>query len=169
MKLSGQKSSDRYESSGFGLVETIVGAAIMGLVLISLGEIGRFTLRVVDEASLKLRAAFLAEEGVEAVRAIRDTGWSANIAPLPLGQDYYLRFSGGIWILDPMSQPKVDNIFDRRVVFGEVKRNASDDIVSAGGVSDPDAKKVTVRVSWATRGGTASTTMATYLTNLFAN
>lgn len=154
---------------GFGLVEIVVGVAIMSAVLLSLSQIGQFVFRVVDESNYKLRGAFLAEEGIEAVRTIRDTSWSANIAPLAPGADYYPRFSGGIWVLDPAPQPKVDGTFDRRIIFQPVNRDASDNIVSSGGILDPGTKKMTVNVAWNNRGRTNTASVSTYITDLFKN
>lgn len=169
MKNFWSKSKLKNNSRGFGLIEVIIGVAIMSAVLLSLSQIGQFVFRVVDESNYKLRGAFLAEEGIEAVRAIRDSGWSANIAPLALGTDYYLRFSGGDWVLDAVPQPKVDGTFDRRIIFRAVNRDASDNIVSAGGVLDPDTKKVTVNITWNNRGRESTAAVSTYITNLFKN
>lgn len=139
------------------------------MVLLALGQIGQFTFRVVDESNLKLRAAFLAEEGLEAVRILRDTSFTANIAPLNLAQDYYLTFTAGAWQLGATPAPLVDNIFDRRVVLSAVYRDSSDAITTTGGTLDPNTKKITVQVSWSHRGRQATNAISTYLTNLFSN
>lgn len=159
----------KQKSSGFGLIETVVGAAIISVVLFGLAEVGQFAFRTADESNLRLRAAFLAEEGIEAVKTMRDAGWAANIAPLNLNQDYYLQFLGNAWRLDALPQPLVDGLFDRRVVFREVERNASDDIVAGGGAADSSSRKVTVTVTANIRGRTISASIATYLTDLFDN
>lgn len=154
---------------GFGLVETIVGAAIISLVLFALVGIGQFAFRVVDESNLRLRAAFLAEEGMEVARTLRDTSWSANISPLALGTDYYPVFSGGVWQLSSAAVAPIDGVFDRRVVFSAVYRDSSDAITTTGGTLDPNTKKVRVTVSWSNRGRSASVGFSTYFTNLFSN
>ncbi len=151
------------------MVETVIGAAVISLVLFSLAQVAQFSFRTVAGANFKLRSAFLAEEGIEAVRIIRDLGWAANIAPLASNSNYYLQFAGGVWTLTALSQPKVDGIFDRRVVFSAVNRDASDNIVSSGGVLDPDTKKVTVDVAYNNRGRVATTTVSIYITNFFNN
>ena len=156
-------------NEGFGLIETLIGAAIISIILFSLSQIAQFALKTVDGANLKLRSAYLAEEGVEAVRVIRDTGWTEKISSLNLNKDYYPKFSSGTWTLDAIPQPLIDGTFDRRVVFSSVHRGAGDDIVPSGGVLDPNAKKVKVSVSWSNRGRMASTIISTYITNLFSN
>lgn len=154
---------------GFGLVETVVGAAILVVLLLGLVQVGQFTFRLVDESSLRLRAAFLVEEGIEAVRVLRDTSWSASIAPLALDTDRYLSFSGGAFSLGATPPAPVDGTFDRRVRFFAVNRDGSDNIVESGGTLDPNTRRVTVTVSWQNRGRTGTTTISTYFTNLFNN
>lgn len=154
---------------GFGLIETVVGAAIVSVVLFGLAEVGQFTFRLTDEANFKIRASYLAEEGLEAARTMRDGGWSENIAPRALDTDYFFNFAGGQWQMGLAPVPPVDNVFGRRIRFSAVYRGAEDDIVSSGGALDPNAKKVTVDAWWSNRGRAATTTISTYLTNLFNN
>lgn len=157
---------------GFGLIETVVGAAILSTVLLGLAQVGQLTFRLVSASNFRLRAAFLAEEGLEAARILRDSGWAANIGPKTPCTDYYLSFSSGAWQLTASPVPLVGSLFDRRVRFEAVTRNASQDIsgtsCSASG-SDPDTRKVTATVQWMNRGQTSSITVSTYLTNLFNN
>ncbi len=158
-----------HQNPGFGLVETVVGAAILIVLMLGLAQVGQFAFRLVDESSLRIRAAFLVEEGIEVVRILRDTSFTSNIAPLALDTDHYLSFSGGTFLLGTAPVAPVDGIFDRRVRFSAVNRDTADDIVASGGTLDPNTKRVTVTVSWQNRGRTASTTISTYLTNLFSN
>ena len=168
-----EKSHATPERGGFGLVEIVVGAGIIGLVLFSLAEVSRFVFRAVDESNLKTRSIFLAEEGMEAVRYLRDAGWAADIAPLVLDADYYLTFSGGGWQLVSSATPLIDGVFERKIRFSSVYRSSVNDKIvaagSGGAVLDPSAKKVEVKVSWTNRGRENVTTLPTYLTNLFNN
>ena len=154
---------------GFGLIETVVGAAIIGVVLFSAAQIGQFVFRLVDESNFRLRAAFLAEEGIEVMRILRDTSWATNVAPLALSTDYYMTWSGGAWQVGTTPSPFVDGTFDRRLRVEAVSRDSTDAITTSGGTLDPNTKKVTIAVGWSNRGRWATTTLATYLTNLFSN
>lgn len=156
-------------NGGFGLIETVVGTAILLVVLLGLVQAGQYAFRLVSDANMKIRASFLAEEGIEAMRLLRDAGWSANIAPVANGIDYYPAFSGGAWQISQTPASLVDGIFDRRVLFSAVYRDANDVIAASGGALDPDTKKVTVSVNWTNRGRGATTTISTYFTNLFNN
>ncbi len=156
---------------GFGLVETVIGAAIISIILIGLAEVGRFTFRLVDASNFKIRASFLTEEGIEAVRGLRDAGFTAYITPILLDTDYYLSFSSGSWNLATIPSPLVDSAFSRTVRFSAVCRDASDAIANCGTppVTDLNTKKVTVAVGWVDRGKAGTTTIETYITNFHAN
>ncbi len=154
---------------GFGLIEAVVGTALITMFLFGIAEVGKIASRVIDGASLRLQAAFILEEGVEAVKGRRDSGWAANIALLTLDSDYWLAFSAGQWTLALTPQPFIDQRFDRRVRISAARRNSSDDIVDSGGTIDSDTKKITVSVAWSDRGATTTAAISTYITNLFNN
>lgn len=169
MTQSLQRMNCSRTRTGFGLVETVIGVAIIGAVLFGISEVGRYTFRLVDDSNLKLRAVFLTEEGIEAVKTLRDTSWATKIAPLANGTNYYLTFSGAAWQLGASPVANVDTIFTRIVTFAAVYRDSSDNIVSSGGTVDANSRKVTVDVGWTDRGRSATTTIATYITNLSSN
>ena len=116
----------------------------------------------------KAKAVFLAEEGMEAVRFIRDGGWTSNINALTPGTTYYLEFDGLIW-KSTITPEVVDGVFSRSFVLDDAYRlTAGSDLVpSTSGSSkaiDPETIQVTVEVSW---GENSVIEMTTYLTNLF--
>lgn len=158
-----------FSGTGFGLIEVVVGVSIIAVFLFVVAEVGRFSFRLVDSSGARLQAAFLLEEGIETVRGLRDAGWDVNIEPLLLDTDYWLRFSSEVWLTTSSPQDLIDSRFDRRVKVFAVGRNSNDDIVDSGGTTDLDTKKVTVSVSWSDRGATTTSTVSTYITNLFNN
>jgi hypothetical protein len=161
------RAQKHHKRFGFGLVEIIVGAAIFTTSIIGLTLIARFTLESSRTYLHSVQAGLLLEEGIEAVKIIRDTGWSANIATQPLATDLYLILSGGTWDLTAAPQPQIDGIFDRTIQINEVRRDSgTDDIVSSGGTIDSDTLSVTIYVSWQDRTAHSETVTA-YITNLF--
>ncbi|MBI2639427.1 MAG: hypothetical protein HYW90_00845 [Candidatus Sungbacteria bacterium] len=154
---------------GFGLIEVVVGAALVTLFLFGIAEVGKLGSRLVDDAGERLQAAFIIEEGIDAVRGIRDSGWSNGILPLVADTDYWLFFEGTRWTHSTSSRPFIDGKFDRRLQLSQVQRDASDDIVLNGGTNDPNTRKVAVSVSWQERGATTTMSVSTYITNLFNN
>ena len=161
-------------NKGFGLIEIVVSTALIASSLFALAAIARTALRASGEGLSATKGSYLAEEALEAVRSIRDDGWTANISPLVLGETYYPEFSSSKWELFTTSPGLIDGAFERNVVFEEVFRRTSDDnIVPADSPDDKeldeDTLKITASVSWPRAGSdaTSSVELINYLTNLF--
>lgn len=164
-----QQQSTRRGTPGFGLIEVIVASAIFLVLLLGAAVAGRIAVATVRESNIRLRAAFLAEEGIEAVRSIRDRGWTTHIQPAMNDTIYYLTFDASAWQLTTTSPLLVDGIFERRVLFSAVQRDGTDDIVASGGVVDQQSRAVSVQVIWQNPRGSASTSIDTYFTNLWGD
>lgn len=154
----------RKKQSGFLLLEVVVASSVVGLVLVLiLGSIQN-SVRVSERSLQVTRAAFLLEEGAEAIKTIRDRGWS-NISSLNTNTTYYLSWNGTDWSL--VTIPNVFDSFTRSVSIESVNRDStSDDIVLSGGVIDSGTKKFTITVSWSGQTGTVSESLPFYITDL---
>jgi prepilin-type N-terminal cleavage/methylation domain-containing protein len=151
---------------GFTLVEVLIASAIiLGAVLALLGVYSLY-LRVALSNSEAVKAAYLAEESLEAVRFWRDVSWNNKIAPIAKDTAYGLSFAGGVWAT---TTDLTLGAFERSIMISPVYRDASSDIVSSGGTLDTDTVLVTSSVSWWKGGATTTKTVATYLTNLYGN
>jgi type II secretory pathway pseudopilin PulG len=152
------------KSGGFGLLESVVGAAILTVIFV--GGLTAFgnSLRLGREAVRLTKASFLLQEGAEVLRLWRDAGWN-NIAGLNADTVYYFNFNGSSWATTT-SASLIDGVFEREFRAADVYRDEADDIVPSGTL-DPDTRQFEVSVSW--RSGNATTTRALklYLTNLF--
>src|SRR3989344_140757 len=84
-------------SRGFSMVEAVIAIAIAGSFIVVLAAVNTIYIKISLSQSYKIQAAFLAEEGLEAMRFGRDENWAANILPLSNGVDYYLAFTGTSW------------------------------------------------------------------------
>jgi len=151
---------------GMSLVEVVVAAALC--VSTVLGIVGAFVfaVREAHENTSRVQAAYLLEEGIEAVRVTRDIGWATHIASKSAGTQYYLAFDGSTW--EATSTATTTGNFTRTVVFDTVYRDAGDNIAPSGSI-DANTRKVTVYVSWPRGAGTSTRTLTTYFTNMFAN
>lgn len=149
---------------GFGVVEIIVGASVISIALFGLVSTFQNSLRISRETGRIIEARFLTEEGLEAMRIMRDGGWS-NVGNMATSTPLYLIFSGGTWATTT-TQTFINRTFLRSVIVEDVRRNGTDDIASIGSI-DPDVKKVTVSVAWFGRGATTTESAATYLVNIF--
>lgn len=154
---------------GMSLVEVVIGATIVLVGFLSLVGVYNVYLRNGFQNINKVQAALLAEEGIEALRLIRSTSWTGQIAPLSVGSPYYFLWNGSGWV-SSTSNIFIDGIYERKFVVSSVSRDASGKIVTSGGANDSGTKKMTVTVSWRTpKGATTSLSIATYLTNIFSN
>ncbi len=163
----------RKPNSGFGIIEVVIGAAIVSLALSAVIVKFAFYVRSGASNNSRTKAIALAEEGLEVARALRNQGYSTNIASLTAGSTYRLAFSGSAW-QTTTTNTFIDGRFDRTVVFDSVYRRpaAPDNFGSSSPAPkaiDANARKATVTVSWLEKNATTSISVATYLTNLYAN
>lgn len=152
--------------SGFSLIEVVIGVAIISLSLFglitALLAISNLEIRNLRQT----QSAYLLEEGLEAMRFLRNNDWD-NIASLETGENYWLTFENGAWVVS-QSEGLINNLFDRRIIVAEVYRD-NDFKLAETGTLDSETKKVTLTISWSHRGVTTTRTMTTYLTNIFSS
>jgi Tfp pilus assembly protein PilV len=162
-----QRPSTKYRE-GIALVEVIIAASIILIFVSSLVTAFNLYLRMATSHANKISAALLSEEGIEAVKILRDISWDENIFALTPDADYYLYFDGTTW-LPTTTAVYIDGVYERTFKLSEVYRDSSSDIVSFGGSVDPDTRLVLVSVSWSERNATTTKSISTYITNLFKN
>ena len=153
---------------GFGLVEIIIAVSIVSLTLAAFLQVGVISVKLLRNEKENLEATLLAEEALEAVRAIRDESWILNIDPLTNATTYYPVLQGGKWVLSVSSPGLINNRYQRYVLFDAVSRTSVDpgkDQISTAvsGVYDDSAntRKVTSQVLW----GTKQKELVSYITN----
>lgn len=151
---------------GFGLVEAVIAISIVASFIVILASVNTIYLKISYGQSSKIQAAFLAEEGIEAMRFARDVSWSTNISPLSNGLNYYLAFTGSSW--QATTTPIYIGAFDRRIRFESVYRDSGDNIASSGTL-DPNTRLIISTVSWPDHGATSTKAVSAYITNLFSN
>ncbi len=153
--------------SGFGMIEMIVGAAVLSTVLLGISTFFQATLKVSNTTKAAIQGDYLLEEGIEAVKLLRDTNYTNNLKTLATGTDHYLLWTGTAWATTT-TNTLIDGKFERKFTVANVNRDSTDDIASVG-TYDPDTKLVTVLVSWSANGATTTRSIATYIINLFEN
>lgn len=133
----------RYKESGFSSVEALLAVLLFGLLVIPLTGAFIYGRSANAGAGNHTRAAFLANEGIEAVRNIRDAAYT------DLGDGTYgLVRSGGTWTLSGTSD--TSGIYSRQV-----------DVSTQGS----NRKQITSTVSWTLAGRTSQSVMTTLLSN----
>ena len=163
-------------NSGFGLIEILIASAVILVAMTTLSSVVLSAFRITDEGVEKIQAEFLAGEGLEVVRLLRDKGWEANIEPLSSGTVYYPVWNVSTidWTLDASDPGLIDGTFTRVVIFEDVYRRLSDDDIvpeedAATKALDSGTKKVTSRVSWKGRASSPEVRLEMYITNFFDN
>lgn len=158
----------RNRNRGFGMLEILVGTAIVSLTLIGLVTTFNLYLRAGFANTPKVKAVYLLEEGIEVVRFLRDNGWTSDIANLTTGTQYYFEFTGSIW-KSTTTPETIDGIYSRTFRLDDVyRRTSNSDIVASTSPDvktiDSQAREAIVRVSW---GDGNVVEITTILTNLF--
>ncbi|MBI5018874.1 hypothetical protein HZB58_01210 [Candidatus Gottesmanbacteria bacterium] len=95
----------------------------------------------------RTRATTLLVEAQEALRSIRETGWS-QFALYANNTVYHPAVVNARWTLANGTET-IDR-FTRVIEFSPVQRDISGNIVSSGGITDPSTRRATIRVSWTT-------------------
>lgn len=152
-------------NKGFGVMEIIVGVAVISISFFALMRLAATSVDVLETNTKNIKAAFLLEEGAEVVKILRDNSWTNNIANLNVSADYFLDFDGTTWKATT-TNIKIDNFYERKFVLENVYRNGSD-VISELGVLDPNTKKVTVYVSWQGIKGLITKSISLYIANIF--
>ncbi len=157
--------------SGMGLIEVIIASAIILSALVSImavyNSMASLSLRNTDS----IQAAFLAEEGTEIVRILRDKAWS-NIGSTTNYAIYSFAWNNAssTWV---STTTKIStDIYERTVIYTPVYRDASFNITvstTSPAVLDLNSKKVSITVAWPTANGTSTKTIESYIFNTFAN
>lgn len=149
---------------GISVVEILVVISIVGIAIFSLYELVVLSRASSSNQMRRLQAIAYAQEGIEAVRNMRDRSWDDNIASLNAGTPYYLTLSGSAWTLTTTNPGAIENLFTRTVVLSQVNRDSNGNIVSSG-TDDPDTRHVDVTITWAERGNNRNVEIETYITN----
>ncbi len=153
-------SSDQF---GFTIIEIIIALAVVLTACVGLLQLASLQTKAAALAAQETRAYFLASEGIEAIRIVRDEGW-ANIGNLQKETLYYPVIQSGTWALSS-SNPGVINGYTRSVVFHQVLRDGNGNITSSGS-SDANSILAQAQVSFTPQGGgTQTISLQTYLTN----
>lgn len=153
----------RRDCSGQSLVELLLAIAFAGIILPVLIVSFVSSREGKPQQQQRIQAVTLLKEAEEAVRSIREQGWTA----FPTDGTYHPVATASAWSLSPGME--VANGYTRFVVISSVSRDASSGaIVDSGGIVDASTKKAVANVSWS--GPVGSSVSATiYLTRYLGN
>ena len=136
-------------TKGISLIEVLVGVAVLSMVLGSVVLTLTVFFSSAGRTLADTRATYLAEEGIEAMRFIRDEDWN-EIVSLATSTTYYFDIS--TTTLATTTVPEViEGIYSRSFVLDNTERDGNDDLVESGGTDEAGGRFVTVTVSWGSR------------------
>lgn len=162
-----QNDSAPHAIKGFGLIEIILVVAVGAGVFLSIEQYLSLSLKATAQNISRVEAMYLAESSLEQARAIRDANW-ASISGLTPGANYYFAADASSpqkWAAQ--SGTKSIGKYTVWITTSQVRRDASDNIVSSGGTIDANTLKITSNVSWTENGAAKQVTLSAYLTNLY--
>lgn len=146
-------------------IEILVAVSIISVSILAAMAVSQKSIQVSRHAFHFTQAAFLLEEGAEAMRIVRDNSWT-GISSLNAGTDYYLVFSDGTWALS--GTPNALGVFTRKINVENVSRDDITKDISGVGTGDSGTKLIIITVSWPEGGETISKTLQYYLMDVFS-
>ncbi len=162
---------------GFSAAELIIAIFVLTIVSTSFYEIAVLSLKISKENKNEMKAAYLAEEGIEAVRNIRDqVAWidaddgktGIGEFDIDLNDTYYPIISGNSWELTSIDPGPINNRFNRKVVFKKLSRDPDtgdiEDVYNSVN-DDENSRKIITIVTWQENGKDKDVTLISYLTN----
>jgi hypothetical protein len=156
--------------SGMGIIEVVVVIAIVTTAFATIAHAGLFFLRGGLFASEDAQALFLLEEGAEALRFLRDEGYTTNILPLVDAGVLYLEPTSTGWDVTFSDSP-IFGQFTRTVELTSVYRRDSDGTIvpstSADSKTlDTGTVRTTIAIEW---NGVWRKELVSYLANIYEN
>ena len=156
-QVSGARSQ-----SGQSILEVIIALTIFALIAAALASLAVGGLVALEQGGEQTQAEALAQEGIEAIRSIRDGAWNENVYTTSS-----VAISGGEWVFSGEGTTETIGQFTRTISFKDVCRDASDDIATCpAAYTDVHSQKATVTISWETRPGVTNIVQRiSYVTN----
>src|SRR3989344_1402951 len=99
---------------GMALIEIVIVAAILTLAILAMITTYTTYVQFAFSNQKNVEAAYLLEEGLEAITFLRDKGWTGNITTLSTTTTYYLSFNDLYWATTTVAQ-YVDGQFLRSI------------------------------------------------------
>ncbi len=150
------------DTHGQLLIEALIALALAAILLPAL--FGGFFASKQGKAQQEQRieAVALLKETEEAVRSVREKGWSLFSS----NGTFYPVISGASWSFSGGSESI--NGLTRSFAISDVFRDANGVVVTSGGTLDPSTKRINIVISWNTPY-TSSVTTTIYLTRYLNN
>lgn len=150
---------------GQSLLEVIVAMAIFSLIAMVMVSMITGSFLGLTQGGKYTEAEFLAQEGIEAVRSLKDSDWDSIRGYTATG----IEVSGDSWTIKGEGTNDIIGDFVRTIYFNNVYRNDNYEIVSAdtlGALLDIRTKEIKSEITWNPRDTIINVVrQISYLTN----
>lgn len=141
------------------VLEVMIATTIFSLVGFTMIQLILFSFIGIRRGINQVKAQALSQEGIEAVRAVKNRDWDSLVAANYIAED-----SAGEWVLSSGSEDQIGN-FTRTISISDVYRDNNYNISESGSL-DEYTKLVEVETEWETENGNLNSVKRTeYFTN----
>src|SRR6266571_4347781 len=135
-----------FNQNGQSLVELVLTIGVAALLIPAIASSFITSRQGKPQEIERTYATATLKETEKAVEAIRDNNWT-TFANLSGAATWYPSLPGNTWIAASGTETLISGV-TRQFVVTNVNRDASGNIVTSGGTSDPSTKKVDITISW---------------------
>ncbi|MEY4440793.1 MAG: hypothetical protein RLY49_419 [Candidatus Parcubacteria bacterium] len=153
---------------GISIVEIVIAAGIIAVSVTGIVGAIQIYLKIVHQNAREAQAVLVLDETAEALQYLRDEGYSTNIESNPLNTEFSIFWNGSGYELGT-STITLSYEMTRTIQFEEVRRDGNDEIVSSGGVVDPDTRKAVITIEWPYQGQTKTISSEMLIHNTYEN
>ncbi len=151
---------NHYLKKGFSIIEVLLAITIFAIFSAGIFYLSLDTIQRNIKVNLNTEAILYAQEGLEAVRNIRDKNYL-----LLTNGDKGLFLNAGSWEF-VIAPEDIDGFYSRTITIDDVYRDENGNIDEEGLYLDSDTKKITSEVSWLQKGIIPkSISLTSYLSN----
>ncbi|MFH1089111.1 MAG: prepilin-type N-terminal cleavage/methylation domain-containing protein [Candidatus Uhrbacteria bacterium] len=138
---------------GQSLIEVVIAMAIFAVIAGAFMSISLGSFTGLVQGGEKTEAQALAEEGMEAIRSVRDGAWNELVySPVQV------LVIAGTWEISSSASELINNKYTRIITVSDVCRDGTDIVATCpASYIDPYLKFVVVTVSWESRPGSINT------------
>lgn len=148
---------------GQTLLEAVLALAVFALLAATVVTMAVGGMDALQQGGAHTKAAALADEGVEALRSIRDRAWNKvpHGSGCPATTTVAVAVSGGSWVVTGIGPETIDR-FTRTITLRDLYRDAGGNIVDCpGSYIDRHSIAAEVVVEWQPRPGVTNTVRRT--------
>lgn len=153
---------------GISIVEIIVAAGIIGISVIGITGAIQIYLKIVYQNTREAQAVMYLDETAEILQYLRDISYSTYFENTQDNQEYTVFWNGTGYEI-ATSTITLPYQMNRSILFSDVERDSSDQIVASGGTLDVGTKKAAVTITWPYADDTKSITAEVLIHDIYGN